>query len=83
MIFNPFSRSDSHKKLSKKSFPEPGSSKTFPDSGTLIIDPDGGTDKSVRYLIEHHWKVVYKVDDGTVFVLAVIDTRSDSERAFG
>ncbi|HOG18157.1 MAG TPA: type II toxin-antitoxin system RelE/ParE family toxin [Syntrophales bacterium] len=51
----------------------------FPERGRIVPELQGQGIHIYRELIIAPWRVVYRISDGTVFVLSVIDSRQNVE----
>jgi toxin ParE1/3/4 len=51
----------------------------FPERGRIIPELQGQGIHIYRGLIVVPWRIVYRISDGTVFVLSVIDSRQNVE----
>jgi addiction module RelE/StbE family toxin len=47
----------------------------FPNRGGYVPELFAKNIKEYRQIIESHWRIIYKVDDAVVNVLAIIDSR--------
>ena len=51
----------------------------FPERGRIVPELQGQGIHIYRELIIAPWRIVYRISDGTVFVLSVIDSRQNVE----
>ena len=51
----------------------------FPERGRIVPELKGQGIHIYRELIIAPWRVIYRISDGTVFVLSVIDSRQNVE----
>jgi len=51
----------------------------FPERGRIVPELQGQGIHIYRELIIAPWRIVYRISDGTVFVLSVIDSRHNVE----
>ena len=51
----------------------------FPESGAVQLEL-ARSDKEYRYLVEGNYKIVYRVTDKQVYIVAVFDTRYDPDK---
>ena len=51
----------------------------FPERGRIVPELQGQGIRIYRELIIAPWRIVYRISDGTVFVLSVIDSRQNIE----
>jgi addiction module RelE/StbE family toxin len=47
----------------------------FPNRGAYVPELLSKNIKDYRQLTESPWKIIYRVDDGNVYILAIIDSR--------
>jgi plasmid stabilization system protein ParE len=52
---------------------------TFPERGRIVPELQGQGIHIYRELIIAPWRIVYRISDGTVFVLSVVDSRQNVE----
>jgi toxin ParE1/3/4 len=52
---------------------------TFPERGRIVPELQGQGIHIYRELIISPWRIVYRISDGTIFVLSVIDSRQNVE----
>ena len=53
--------------------------KHFPHRGAYVRELQGKTAKKCRQITEPPWKIIYKVDDKTVHIMAIIDSGRNLE----
>jgi toxin ParE1/3/4 len=51
----------------------------FPERGRIVPELQGQGIHIYRELIVAPWRIIYRISDGTVFVLSVIDSRQNIE----
>ena len=51
----------------------------FPERDRIVPELQGQGIHIYRELIEAPWRIIYRISDGTVFVLSVIDSRQNVE----
>jgi plasmid stabilization system protein ParE len=49
---------------------------SFPQSGQ-VVENDKKYEKEYRYLVEGNYKIIYRLDEKAIFILAVTDTRQN------
>jgi toxin ParE1/3/4 len=56
-----------------------GQLETFPQTGTPF-KPTTTNNREYRYLIESHYKIIYSLDNDSLFIETVIDTRQNPDK---
>lgn len=51
----------------------------FPERGRIVPELQGQGIHIYRELIEAPWRIIYRISDGTIFALSVIDSRQNIE----
>ena len=51
----------------------------FPERGGYVPELLKNNIKDYRQLIEHPWRIIYKIDDNVVNVLLIIDSRRNTQ----
>lgn len=65
--------------LFKKIRQKASSLHTFPERGRIVPELQGQGIHIYRELIISPWRIIYRISDGTIFVLSVIDSRQNVE----
>ncbi len=52
---------------------------TFPESGAIQLELKNA-DKEYRYLVEGHYKVIYRITDQHAYIATVFDTRYNPDK---
>lgn len=50
---------------------------TFPESGIIQLK---STDKEYRYLVEGHYKIIYRITDQHAYIATIFDTRFNPDK---
>lgn len=51
----------------------------FPESGAIQLDLQNA-DKEYRYLVEGHYKIIYRITDHQAYIATVFDTRYNPDK---
>lgn len=47
----------------------------MPQRGSIVAELEGLNLNNYKQLIEYPWRIIYRIGDGSVFIMAVLDGR--------